>query len=218
MPIKQNKPFNPCPSGHNLCNPNDGNDKSCCPQEDPSKINNKNNIQSGPPKARSNIPPNFTKYNYGVRPTKNITRDIVVSGNRPIPKVKYAKDGTKRFTVNEKKRYKKRLNSGNDTSYAFEDNENDDRNPCPPNCLPGQCCRPSHYSSPGHNPDGHLHYEPFWIPGDCGVCTECNGDPITGEEAEVEFDQCGVCGGEGQCACGDGTYSCLCCIWDKERP
>jgi len=103
MPIKPNKPFNPCPQGQQPCN-NNPDDKSCCPNTNP-KIVQRQPQQLKPPKARSNLgtaTPSLA--NTKIRKKKNIIRDIVVSGNRPIPKVKYAKDGTKRFHVNEGKR------------------------------------------------------------------------------------------------------------------
>jgi|TARA_B100000287_G_scaffold35523_2_gene32734 hypothetical protein len=111
MPIRQNKPFNPCPEGLVLCNPMDGNDKSCCPPKDPRRIKQEENINTGPPKARSNLPTNLPRFTSKPRPTKNINRDIVVSGNKPIPKITYAKDGTKRFGVTEEKKYNNRVHN-----------------------------------------------------------------------------------------------------------
>ena len=99
MPIKPNKPFNPCPQGQQPCNNHPG-DKSCCPNRNPKNISNEPK-QVGPPKARSNLGTATPRFKTPIRAKKNIIRDIVVSGNRPIPKVTYAKDGTKRFHVNE---------------------------------------------------------------------------------------------------------------------
>ena len=203
MPIKQNKPFNPCPDGQVLCNPMDGNDMSCCFPEDPKVIKQKENLESsGPPKARSNIPHNLPRFNYDKRPTKNIRRDIVVSGNRPIPKVRYAKDGTRRSKVTEKRVYSGKVQSNNNNG------SNDTREPTP--CCsqsPGSwsCSEYGQYNenclTGTHHPGAQAcsnDYSPEWgrIRGLSGTCccfqkgSSCWGDKRCCNSQEV-LEQCG---------------------------